>query len=152
MKKITSFLIAAVIALTAINVHAQPIYAPQIVASTNGSTTFTAAFSSATNIMAVINVGKQASVGIQIASTNVLGDAVNPNILYYQRSVDGVKYETALSPIGWVTAGQTERVVVTNILTYGAGYIRFPYVTNTAGSGTNVGFLQIKQAIKIGAP
>jgi type II secretory pathway pseudopilin PulG len=128
-----------------------PTYAPQIVASTNGSTVFTAAASTATNIMAVIDCRKQSTVALSIVTTNVLAETVNANILYYQRSVDGVNYETALYPVGW-TSTLANKTIVTNLLSYGAGYIRFPYCTNTSGSGTNIGYLQMYYGVKISAP
>lgn len=60
-------------------------------------------------------------------------------ILYYQRSVDGVNYESTLQPAGFTVAALTS-VQHTNLDLNGCGYIKFAYLTNASGSinGTNI--------------
>ena len=116
-------------------------------------------FSAATNIAVVAFVGKQAKVAFSIIATNDKPDAVNANILYYQRSVNGGSntFETTLNPIGWTTSAAdvnpaSPRVIITNLDTLGCGYIKFPYLTNACGSGTNVGYFHLSYGVKIQSP
>lgn len=116
-------------------------------------------FSGATNLLVVADVRKQAKVAVSIVATNDKADAVNANVLYYQRSVAGLSntWETILSPIGWTTSAAdidpaNPRVIVTNLDTFGAGYIRFKYLTNACGSGTNIGYFHLSYGVKISSP
>jgi len=141
-----------------------PTYQPQILvggialtagSATNLGTPSTASYQSGV----VMDVRKQNKVCVQITTTNSKPDAVNANILYYQRSVIGGsnQWETTLYPIGWTTSAASvnpgaPQVIITNLDTLGCGYINFPYLTNAAGSTTNIGLFQLSYGVKIQAP
>jgi len=145
MKKFLSIL---GLALLCASVKAQtPTYAPQSLG------VFTCAAATATNLGYVISCGKQANVAIQVASTNVLDLTGTGNTLYYyQRSLEGVYYETNLSVFAVPGQGKNPATVVTNIPTQGAGFIRIAYATNAFGSATNLGWGQMWYGVKISAP
>jgi hypothetical protein len=131
-----------------------PTYVEQVLVNSVSNT-----FSAATNIAVIAYVGKQAKVAVSIIATNDKPDAVNANILYYQRSVNGSSntFETLLSPIGWTTTAAdvspaAPRVIITNLDSLGCGYIKFPYLTNACGSGTNIGYFHLSYGVKIQAP
>lgn len=141
-----------------------PTYAEQVlvggVALTAGSATNLGTPSTASYQSGVIaDVRKQNKVMVQITTTNSKPDAVNANILYYQRSLTGSSntWETVLYPIGWTTTAASvnpgaPQVIMTNLDTLGCGYINFPYLTNVAGSTTNIGLFRLSYGIKISSP
>ncbi len=156
MKKILTILgLVAAFALSA-SAQSDPIYQVLIPAqASNGAPVSHIAVltAAATNLYAVIDVRKQKNVGVQIATTNTAPDAVGKNSLYYQRSVDGVNYESALSVIAWnANTNIVPQLIMTNIDTFGCGYIRFTYLTNACGSTTNIGDFNLSYGLKIKAP
>lgn len=109
--------------------------------------------STATNLNVVLDCRKQASVGVMISGTNSVPSGIDKNTLYYTRSLDNVTYESTLSAIAW--NGNTNIVpqgTLTNLSTFGAGYIKFTYLTNGSGSGTNIGDFNLSYGIKTSAP
>lgn len=136
------------LALLCVSVKAQsPIYAPQSLG------VYTCAAATATNLGYVISCGKQANVGIMVASTNTLDLTGTGNTLYYyQRSIDGTYYETNLSVFAVPGQGKNPAVVVTNIPSQGAGFIRIAYATNAFGASTNLGWGQMWYGVKINSP
>ncbi len=165
MKNSFKLLLAGAFLIGAFCASAQtPSYTPQVLVSgialtagsaTNLGTPSTASYQSGV----VLDCRKQAKVMIQITTTNSKPDAVNANILYYQRSVLGGSnnWETVLYPIGWTTSAASvspgaPQVIMTNLDTLGCGYINFPYLTNAAGSTTNIGLFQLSYGLKISAP
>lgn len=110
--------------------------------------------STATNVGLVIDTRKQATVTLQIDTTNTLNSAVADgtiNILYSQ-SVDGVRYWTNLQTVAIVPRGLQWNTVVTNLSSFGAGYIKIHYITNACGGATNVGTMKLQYAVKINSP
>ncbi len=153
MKKIILALMAAItIAATIASAQVGPIYANQTLVS------HVAVLGSAqTNLGVVIDCRKQAKVTLQITTTNSAPDAVSKNTLYYIRSLDGTSYETttniAACQVAWnPNTNAVPQVIITNLDTYGCGYIKLSYLTNAGGSGTNIGDVNISYGIKIGAP
>src|ERR1041385_7013785 len=89
-------LLAAGIFTAEVKAQSVPIYADQTL------TTFTNSGGTATNLSAyVMDVRKQASVGISITTSNGAGDAVNANILYFDSSVDNGKWSTLKNSLIW---------------------------------------------------
>lgn len=165
MKNFSKILIVVGLMVLATCVRAQaPVYAPQVLVSgialTAGSATNLGTPSTASYQSGVIaDVRKQNKVLVEIITTNSKPDAVNANILYWQRSVLGSSntFETTLNPIGWTTTATAVNpgaplVILTNLDTLGCGYINFPYLTNVAGSTTNIGLFQLYYGVKIQAP
>lgn len=152
MKKILLSIIAG--SALCITARAQaPIYAAQSLI------TFTNVSSTATNIGAVIDCRKQATVTIQWTAGNISGTGTDTNSIFFQYSVDGVTYtpNTETTPGGptgkrvtIAATGITPTTIVTNLATLGCGYIKLTFGTNSAAAGdtTNV----LKYAIKINAP
>ncbi len=107
----------------------------------------------------IMDVRKQSKVCVIITTTNSKPDAVNANVLYYQRGLNGSSntWETVLYPIGWTTSASSvnpgaPQVIVTNLDSLGCGYINFPYLTNVAGSTTNIGLFRLTYGLKVSAP
>lgn len=97
---------------------------------------------SATNLNFVIDVSKQASVGVQLTVNFDTAGSTNTATFYFTRSIDAVTYDSigqvvALSPAG--AAGRNV-TVVTNLPSYGANYIKLNYLTNASTSAniTNI--------------
>jgi hypothetical protein len=169
MKNISSKVLILVVGLVAMGAalcaKAQvPTYSEQVIVSgvallpgtaTNLGTPSTATYQSGV----IMDVRKQAKVMVTITTTNTKPDAVNANILYYQRGLTGSSntWETVLYPIGWTTSASSvnpaaPQVIMTNLDTLGCGYINFPYLTNAAGSLTNVGSFRLSYGVKISSP
>jgi hypothetical protein len=97
-------------------------------------------------------------VAFSLTASNTVDQSTSGavNGVYFVRSVDGSYYETNNGTyVTWVPQGKNIMTTVTNINTYGAGWIRVLYVTNAAASGgnnTNMGTLHISYAVKISAP
>jgi len=139
--------IIAIIALAAIVLPASaqvPTYGSQSLWSTNGSTAIPSAV--AKTVGAVIDCRKQNSVALQISAQ---GDtSVAAGFLAYSRSVDGSSYSSAKDSVS-VTPTTAGVVVITNIPTYGVGFIKVDYYTNATGAAvTN---LVLKYGVKISA-
>ncbi len=158
MKKIILSFIAAF--ALCLNTHAQagPTYAAQ------NLVTFTNKASEVTNLAAnaystTIDCRKQASVALQWLAGSTSGATSDTNSIFLQYSVDGLSWSSGYDttpggPTGkrvTITLnGETPVCLVTNIPTFGAGYLRILSATNSAGTAitTNV----IKYGIKISAP
>lgn len=98
----------------------------------------------------VIDVGKQAGVGIQITA-KASAASVSNLVFTFTRSVDGSQYDTVGQTVTWVGNGTSTKSILTNLASQGARYIKLTtyawddpatYVTN----------LSVKYAIKISAP
>ena len=144
MKKL--LLLATVFAAVA-SASAQ-IYAPQtltVMAPIAGSATSTS--------NTVINVNKQKDVAVSIGFL-MSSSGTGNQTLTFQRSVDGVSWETlAASKTVVVIAatGATESITVTNIPSNGAGYIRLATWANGQADRTLTNTV-LSYAVKIGAP
>lgn len=99
-----------------------------------------------------IDVRKQKDVAVQI----VLGlPSSGTDVMTYtfERSVDGSNWETLAAKktvVGIAATGATTSTTVTNINTYGCGYIRLASVAN--GSSSLALTNTVKYALKINAP
>jgi hypothetical protein len=98
----------------------------------------------------VIDVSKQANVGVQITAN--CGAASNSNLVFtFTRSVDGSQYDTVGQSVTFVANGTNTKSILTNLPSSGANYIKLTtyawddpatYVTN----------LSVKYGVKISAP
>jgi len=163
--KIKSFLIATLIAVAALAVSppsalAQPVptYSPQRAAGSNAVAQFLVTAGAATNIGILIPVNKQKDVSVQVSSTNTTFyttlSTANTLVFYYTRSVDGINWDSTLTPAGApaLVNGTNTTTWLTNLASQGAGYIYIPYITNASGTGTNTLIQSIKYGVKIGSP
>lgn len=119
-----------------------PVYASQNIG------TFTCAATAGTNVGYVIDTRKQSSVDLQI---ELMADASGAYTFTvpFQYSVDGTTYAGMRSgSIAISFNGVTKQTVVTNIPTYGAGYVKIPHLTNATAS-INVTNGVLKYGIKI---
>ncbi len=107
--------------------------------------------SAATNLAAVISCGKQASVTVQAVSRN---DASGTAAMgyFFQRSVDGVSYETTGQYVTIAANGTSDAILITNLPTLGCGYIKLAYLTNAAAATVNTTNLVVKYGVKMSAP
>lgn len=129
------------------------VYFAQAQVPTDGVEGFSAASCAATTTVTrnfVIDVGKQANVGVQITA-NVSAASVSNLVFTFQRSVDGSQYDTVGQTVTWVGNGTNTKSILTNLPSSGARYIKLTtyawddpatYVTN----------LSVKYAVKISAP
>lgn len=165
MKYVKSLIAGLFVGMAALCARADgdvPFYTEQVLVSGIALNAGTATnFANPTNFLlgAIADVRRQSKVSVSIITTNSKADAVNPNILYYQRSVAGSSntFETTLYPIGWTTTATAINpgaplVILTNIDTLGAGWINFVYLTNSSGSSTNIGFFRLSCGTKTLAP
>jgi hypothetical protein len=153
MKKILLSLIA-VLALCLSTQAQQPIYAYQSLG------TFTNIASQSTNISFVIDCRKQASVSLYwLSGSSAATAAYETNAIYIQKSLDGINYATIddINPSGLngkkvvlQMNGTTPVSVVTNLPTWGCGYMKIAMGSNAAASGTFTNMLGY--AIKISSP
>ncbi len=151
MKKILLSLIA-VVALCYSTQAQIPTYAAQQLLN------FTNTASTATNLSAVIDCRKQASVTIQwIAGCSASSTASNSIFLQY--SVDGVNYNPTLETTEGGQKGKritqhmngiTPVILTTNINTFGVGYIKVIGGTNSHATADSTNMLAY--AIKIQSP
>jgi hypothetical protein len=109
----------------------------------------TNALSTATNVNVTIDCRFQKDVALSIELYNDAAGACTMGIPW-QRSVDGTHWE-ALNSLLISFNGVTVQTVVTNLPTYGAGYIKIPYVTNANGT-INTTNLALRAAQKVLAP
>lgn len=121
--------VAAAALFTAERVEAQvPTYAPQTLYSSVYITTATA-----TNVAKVIDTSHQNTAAVQLTQT---GDgASTANVIYlFVYSVDGVNYDLVNTKVVSVPlTGATTTTAVTNLSSFGAGYIKLLYATNSSG-------------------
>lgn len=146
MKKITFLAVAAIIGLLAFSGFAQStaVYQAQTLGTsrTDGS--------AATNVSYVIDCRKQASVTIQyvnqMATSSTAAQTVN-----FSRSVDGINYTTTAQEFSFTPVASTQSSGITNLNTFGCGYIKINYITN-AGAANAFATNTLKYGIKIQAP
>jgi hypothetical protein len=150
MKKLLAIIGLAAIVLTSFTVQAQvPTYGAQTLWTTNGAG-IPAETAVAGN--AVMDVRKQAKVAIQVtAQSDTSGGAVGFMLV---PSVDGISYAGATIAKGGqyfsFTPAVTATTICTNLDTYGCGYWKLSYITNTTGAAcTNI---SIKYGVKISSP
>lgn len=148
MKSTSTFLavIVAGLALLFLTASARaqtPTYSPQTL------TSFTNGPAAGTNINVVLDVRKQASVAVAVNQKSN-GTNVTSAGFWYELSVDGTKYGNGRF-ITCTPSGTTEAVTITNLNTFGCGYLRIPYFTNI-NDVTGITNATIKYAIKISAP
>jgi hypothetical protein len=154
MKKyILPFLIMAAGALS-VAAQSGPVYSPQTLAL-DKSTLQTVLATGTTNFLAgnVIYVQKQKDVAVQIYFKLSDSDTANQTFVF-QRSVDGVNYESLSAKMDTIVVaatGATASITVTNINTYGAGYIKLKSIQNGSSTG-NLTNLVISYGVKINAP
>lgn len=152
MKTLLALTFAAVIGLAfAVPAHAaDPAYGVvKIFVSTN---TIPIPAQGATNLATprVIDVRKQAKVALQLYS--IASAATTDNITFYIRSsVDGLTYSTAARTVALAMTGATALTTVTNLDTYGAGYLRLDAISNAAATATVDG-CYVSYGVKISAP
>lgn len=149
MKKLCTLLAIAALWCGFNRASAQtPVYAAQTLGLYTNWCTASAAMLM-TNI--VIDCRKQNNVALQVS---MYGDRAGTGAvkLYYLHSADGVTYETSLQSINLsALAGNTQVVTVTNLPSYGLGFIQLSYLTNADGSA-NISNVVMKYSIKISAP
>lgn len=125
-----------------------PTYYPYTIVASNSAT---CAATAGTNVNKVIPCGKQASVALQI---ELMADATGAYVFTVpiQYSMDGAIYSgMAPNSIAISFNGVTKQTIVTNVPTWGAGFLKIPYLTNATAS-INVTNIIIKSADKISAP
>jgi hypothetical protein len=120
---------------------------------TDGYEGFSASSCAATTTVTrnfVIDVGKQANVGVQITA-NASAASVSNLVFTFTRSVNGSQYDTVGQTVTWVGNGTNTKSILTNLPSYGARYIKLTtfawddpatYVTN----------LSVQYGVKISAP
>ena len=141
MKKLFLTLAAGLIACA---VSAQE---PRYAAQTLG--TYLNAAQAATNVAYVVDCRKQNYVTFQV-DNQMSTSATDVQTFAFSRSVDGLTYSTTLQTFTLTPVASTASTLITNINTYGCGYIKFNYTTNAAA--TAIATNTIKYGIKISAP
>lgn len=110
----------------------------------------TVAVAGVSNVNAVLEVTKQASVSFVMTAKQSAAGTNGPIKLLFDYSNDRSKWSTATKPVTFAATGLTELVGQTNIPTYGARFIRWKTIENADSGGiTN---LTATYAIKVGAP
>ncbi len=140
--------ILAIIGLLALTVSALQAQAPTYDCKTL-CTDKTVAAATGTNVNYVMDVRKQASVAVQATFTMSAAGTTNTSF-FFQRSLDGSTWDTTGYLVSVVTAGTTTQSLLTNLPTYGAGYMRLSWWTNGFVTGTMTN--TVKYGIKISAP
>ncbi len=112
-------------------------------------TSFTNGPASGTNINVTLDVRKQSSVAIQVNQTSD-GTNVTSAGFWIELSLDNSNFGNGRF-ITCTPSGTTKAVTVTNLSTFGCGYMRIPYFTNI-NDVTGITNATIKYAIKISAP
>lgn len=142
MKKVLPLIALLALFVTTASAQTAPVYASQTFPA------FSVAATAGTNVGLVIDTRKQASVDIQI---ELMADASGAYTFTvpFQYSLDGITYAGMRSgAIAISFNGVTKQTVVTNIPTFGAGYVKIPHLTNaTASIAVTNGI--IKYGIKI---
>lgn len=144
MKKLLTLIGAAALLLAAISAQAQ---APTYGVQTLG--TFTVNGQAATNVAYVIDCRKQSTVTVGLVN-QMSTSATDNQTIVYSRSLDGVNYQTALSTVALAPTASATSVQLTNLNTFGAGFIKINYFTNAAASAVSTNTLVY--AVKISAP
>lgn len=135
----------------AVGVQAQ-IYSPQTIGS--GYPTAIDANSTTTLASSVVfDVRKQKDVSLMLKWTGLDTGSNGVVTFTFARSVDGTTFESLAAKrtsVGIASTGAASNVCITNIPSYGAGYIKLISIVNDDSAGlTNI---VIKAATKIGAP
>lgn len=151
MKKLLSFIgLVALVASINTATAQSPSYCAQTLWTTNG-----AGIPAETAVLgnSIIDCRKQAKVAVAItAQSDTDGAGLG---LCFVPSLDGTTYGTTTKgesshKLVTFTPGQTATTVITNLDTYGAGYLKLLYLTNDTGAAcTNI---SVKYAVKISAP
>lgn len=149
MKRHSTFLAIAIAALgllfLALPSQAQtPTYEPQTLK------TFTNGPASGTNINVTLDVRKQSTVALQLKQTSDGTNVSATTGVWIEWSVDGLTYGNGRL-ITFTPTGTTAATGITNINTFGCGYIHIPYATNS-NDVTGITNAVLKYGIKISAP
>lgn len=146
MKKL--IMLIGALAIAAISTQAQTYSAQNV-----GLGLTAIAATGASNILATLDVRKQKDVAVQI-DFKLSGSGTGNQTLVFERSVDGSTWTTLSADKSSVVIAATSGTVsttVTNLPTYGCGWIRLATWTN-ADASRYVTNLTVKYAIKINAP
>lgn len=152
MKKAVSLIVAAgLLALAAFTAQAQARYDSSYVLASGDATyiTIPGGGGAGTNVNYVIDARLQDKITLQI---DVL---CNTNGAYtfsfpIQRSGDGVSYAAITDYITFAVSGNSN-TVLTNLPTYGVGWLKIPWLTNNSVSGTITNIV-IRPILKRNAP
>lgn len=150
--------------LIAMHAHAQSVpNGPSIGLGTTGprygvvqSTGFSNALSTATNIAFTVDCRYQKTVTLEFELAQDSANATTYNFPFARCGLDPTgaprSRQTSLTTLQFATiAAAGTNVISTNIDTYGAGYLYFPYGTNNTG-GANVTNGYVRAIIKVSAP
>jgi hypothetical protein len=152
MKKVVSLIVAAgLLALAAFTAQAQARYDSSYVVASGDATyiRIPGGGGAGTNVNYVIDARLQDKITLQI---DVL---CNTNGAYtfsfpFQRSGDGVSYAAITDYITFAVSGNSN-TVLTNLSTYGVGWLKIPWLTNNSVSGTITNIV-IRPILKRNAP
>ena len=144
MKRI--LLTLAILAVLTLPALAQtPIYGPQ---SLGLWTNFVAA-STARAVTNVVDCAHQRNVTFQFLFK---GDDAGGTVTFaFKPSVDGTTYADAVIPITLGNLAVAGTTVVTNIDTFGYGYLKLVYITN-AHASANITNVTVSYGVKISSP
>lgn len=156
MKTLHILLVTAALALAAIvfvNPFVPPAHAQVPTDASVRFATWTCTTNAATNVASVIDVGKQASVGLAV---RVIPTAAITNhvVAFITRSVDGTYYDvngTNVTFTATAAAGEATTSLV-YLHSLGARYLKINYFTNTSVTGARITNGFAAYAIKISAP
>lgn len=98
----------------------------------------------------IIDVTKQASVSFVLTAKQSAAGTNGPIKLLFSYSNDRTKFTGLTKPVTFAATGLTELVGQTNLLTYGARYLKLLSIEN-ADSGT-ITNITASYALKVGAP
>jgi hypothetical protein len=154
MKTFLAIIGLAALVLTS-NTQAQtPVYSAQTLWSTNGAVGAGIPAATAPVINAVIDCRRQASITLAITAQADTGVAAGNAVFVY--SIDGTSYspstgtQTMVKTVAVTPLVASAVTVVTNLNTFGCGYMKFLYYTNDTGA--SVTNMVVKYGIKIQAP
>jgi hypothetical protein len=147
MKFRKTILTLALVAL-ALPAFSQISYSPVTALSYIGTYT-NCAGSSATNVAVVMDVRQQSGVAFSAVTKNDGAGTANMGY-FFQRSVDGVNYEATGQLVTIAANGNANAVLVTNLNTYGVGWIKLAYITNAAAATVNTTNITIGYALRKG--
>lgn len=118
-----------------------------------GWTSITNGASSSTNLNTVIDVGHQASVGVQLTvGFNALG-STNSAFFLFTRSADGVTYDTVGQQVSFAPLSTTATAtIITNLPSYGARFIKINAVSNNVAAAIGMTNVAGGYAIKLSSP
>lgn len=87
----------------------------------------------ATNVSYVIDCRKQTKVTIQYVN-QMATSSTGVQTVNFSRSVDGLNYTTTAQEFSFTPVASTISYGITNLDTYGCGYIKINYITNAAAA------------------